>query len=262
MSNIIESKNSQPLVSGPGRVIGVRLAAGVAALGILALLAPLIWGAVSAGAGLVVLGALAAIGIGAFQALPYLGQKWENKLLALRKLEARQNPIEQLQNYLMERRSQVNNFKEAVKLIGAQIKSLADMIDDRVKKKPGYDATRQMQSVQAMREAHEKLVTKYKNAEAALGELQERIEDKKFEWSFSQAGQAAMRSLNSTSGQDLLNEMLADEAFSSVRDNFNSVFADLELEAVRLSSEKQLTFGSETLDLSAISIPQLDRVKA
>ena len=105
------------------------------------------------------------------------------------------------------------------------------------------------------------LEAKYRRAEEALGQLKEVIDDKRFEWSFGQAGQAAIAQLNAASGEDLLNQMLADEAFASVRDNFNQVFAELELEASKLSSQQQLTFGSGmTLDLTSIHIPELQPV--
>ena len=77
-----------------GNALGLRIAAGAGVLGILALAAPLIWAAASAGVGLIALLILGALGVGIMQALPLLGQKWENKLLAARKAEARRNPIE------------------------------------------------------------------------------------------------------------------------------------------------------------------------
>jgi hypothetical protein len=49
--------------------------------------------------------------------------------------------------------------------------------------------------------------------------------------------------------------MLADEAFSSVTDNFNKVFAELEMEAENLTSAKQLSFSDGmTIDVSAINL--------
>lgn len=240
------------------RIIGVRAAAAVGGIALLALLAPVIWSAVSAGAGLLVLLLLAGVGIALFQTLPLLGQKLENRLLAARKAEARANPIEQLQNFLLQKRGQVAAFKDAVVQIGAQIRSMSDMIAERKRQKPGYDASRQESAVQAMQEAHQLLVVKYQNAEQALGQLGEVIEDKKFEWKFGQAGQAALRTLNATSGQELLNQMLADEAFDSVRDNFNQVFSELEMEAAKLTSAKTMPFDDGlSLDLSAIRIPAM-----
>lgn len=232
---------------------------GVVALG---LLSSFILAAAVAGAGLAVLGVLALGGVGLFQALPYIGQRWENKLLALRKEEARRNPIETLQNYLMLRDKQVKQFKDAVTSIGAQIQSLADMLEDRKKLKPNADYSRQERSLAAMRQAHDVLESKYRNADNALTQLSEVIEDKKFEYSFGQLGQQAIQNMNMSNGEDLLNNMLADEAFSSVRNNFNKVFSELELEAGKLTAAKQLSFDEGmTIDVSSIQLEDLVTVK-
>jgi hypothetical protein len=243
-------------------VWSVRLAVAVCALLVLAALAPVIWSAVTGGIGLLALAGIGAVGVALFQALPLLGQKLENRLLAARKAEARANPIEQLQNFLMQKRQRVAAFKQAVVRIGAQIKGMNDMIDERKRQKPGYDAARQEAAVKAMKEAHVLLVVKYRNAEVALVQLSEVVEDKKFEWKFGQAGQAAIQNLNVTSGQELLDQMLADEAFDSVRDNFNQVFSELEMEAEKLSSAKELSFDDGmTIDLTSIKLGITEKVR-
>lgn len=240
----------------------VRAGALLLGMGALAVLAPLIWGAVSGGLGLLALAAIGAVGVGLFQALPLLGQKLENRLLAARKAEARANPIEQLQNFLLQKRQRVTAFKQAVVHIGSQIKSMGDMIEERKRHKPGYDASRQEAAVRAMKEAHVVLVVKYKNAELALVQLGEVIEDRKFEWKFGQAGQLALQNLNATSGQELLNQMLADEAFDSVRENFNQVFSELEMEAEKLSSAKELSFDDGmSIDLASIQIGNTEKAR-
>jgi hypothetical protein len=241
------------------QVWGVRGVAVLLGIVFLAILAPFIWGAASAGAGLLVLLLLGILGTGVFSFLPFIGQKLENKILKLRKEEARKNPIEQLQNFLRQKSEQVRAFKNAVAQIGAQIRSLKDLIAERKRVKPGSDTSKQEQAIIAMEKAHAILTSKYVAAEKALVELQEVIEEKKFEWNFAQAGKMAADSLNATSGQQLLDSMLADEALSSVRDNFNTVFADLELEAHKLNDTKQLSFGEGmTLDLSPIRIPEFE----
>jgi hypothetical protein len=245
------------------RVWTVRIAAAVAGICILAALAPLIWGAVSGGIGLLALALVAAAGVALFQALPLFGQQLENRLLAARKAEARANPIEQLQNFLLQKRLRVAEFRQAVVRIGSQIKSMADMIEERKRQKPGYDTSRQEKAVAAMKEAHVLLVVKYKNAELALVQLSEVVEDKKFEWKFGQAGQAAIQNLNATSGQELLDQMLADEAFDSVRDNFNQVFSELEMEAEKLSTAKELSFDDGmSIDLTSIRMGITEKVRS
>ncbi len=232
-----------------------RIGAAVAAVAVLAILAPIIWAAASAGIGLIALGVIGIVGFGVIQMLPYFGQKIENIVLKLRKAEARGNPIEQLQNFLRQKAQQVADFKSAVSSIGAQIKTLEDMVAQRKRERPGYNAAPQEASISAMREAYTTLKAKYINAENALSELKLAIQDKEFEWKFSQAGQAAMASLNATSGKELMEAMLADEAFSSVTDNFNKVFADLEMEAKHLTDIKHLEFDSGmTIDVSAINL--------
>ena len=222
---------------------------------LLALVAPIIWAAASAGVGLIALGVVGIIGFGVIQALPYFGQKIENTVLKLRKAEARGNPIEQLQNFLRQKAQQVADFKIAVSQIGGQIRSLEDMVAQRKRERPGYDASAQERSIQAMKDAHATLKAKYINADKALSDLKIVIQDKEFEWKFSQAGQQAMQTLNATSGKELMEAMLADEAFSSVTDNFNKVFADLEMEAQHLTSVKQLEFDSGmTIDVSGINL--------
>ena len=224
---------------------------------ILALVAPIIWAAASAGIGLIALGAIGAVGFGALQMLPYIGQKLENMVLKLRKAEARTNPIEQLQNFLRQKAQQVAEFKAAVTSIGAQIKTLQSMVDQRKRERPGYDATAQEKSIKAMSDVYTMQVQKYKNAETALEDLKLAIQDKEFEWKFSQAGQKAQAALSATSGKELMEAMLADEAFSAVTENFNTVFAELEMEAQHLTETKQLEFDSGmTIDLTSINLTQ------
>lgn len=250
-------------LSGRQQVLALRVAAGIGAMLALAALAPFVWGAVSGGLGLLALALTGGAGVALFQALPLLGQKLENRLLAARKAEARANPIEQLQNFLLQKRQRVVAFKQSVVRIGAQIKSMSDMIEERKRQKPGYDASRQESAVKAMKEAHLLLVVKYKNAELALVQLGEVVEDKKFEWRFGQAGQAALHNLNATSGQELLNQMLADEAFDSVRDNFNQVFSELEMEAEKISKAQGLSFDDGmAIELGPIAIDQLDKARS
>ncbi len=235
--------------------VGLRVAAVAGTVVLLAVIGPILAAAALAGAWLLALGVLALVGTGLAMAVPLLGQKWENALLAERKKEARQNPIEQLQNFFLDKRKKVNDFKAATGQINVQIRSLMDMLEKRRKEKPNADLSKQEQSLSQMKGAYAMLVNKYVRAEEALVQLQDVIEDRKFEWNFAQAGQSAISALNATSGEDLINQMLADEAHSSVLSNFNSVFADLDMEAAKLSSQNSMDFGNGlTIDVSAIHL--------
>lgn len=234
-----------------------RVLFAVAAVAVMAIIAPVIWAAASAGLGLIALAAIGVTGFAGIQMLPLIGQKIENFVLKARKAEARKNPIEQLQNFFIEKKKRVEMFKTAVVGINAQIGNLEAMVKDRKRNKPNYDSSEEDNAIRQMRQVHKAMVVKYENANAALQALQETIEEKKFKWQFGQAGQAAIAALNATSGEDLINQMLADEASTAVLENFNKVFAELELEATHLTETKQLSFDSGlTLDISGINLSQ------
>ncbi len=234
-----------------------RVLFAVAAVAVMAIIAPVIWAAASAGLGLIALAAIGVTGFTGIQMLPLIGQKIENFVLKARKAEARKNPIEQLQNFFIEKKKRVEMFKTAVVGINAQIGNLEAMVKDRKRNKPNYDSSEEDNAIRQMRQVHKAMVVKYENANAALQALQETIEEKKFKWQFGQAGQAAIAALNATSGEDLINQMLADEASTAVLENFNKVFAELELEATHLTETKQLSFDSGlTLDISGINLSQ------
>ena len=218
-SNVAKTESSQ----------AVRWAMVVVAVLMLGVFSSFIFAAAMAGASLLFLGVIGTLGVAAIQALPWLGQKWENWLLKKRKEEAAANPIEQLQNFLMERKQRVELAKQRVVEMGTVIRSLESAVEEQLRKNPRYNPEKQRQAIQAMKSMHAEMTTRYKAAQEACKQLEQTIEDKKFEWEFSKAGQSALASMGNMSGEDLMNELLADEAMSSVRDNFNKVFAELEI---------------------------------
>lgn len=244
------------------RVLGLRVAAGAGAVGILAVATPVIWTAAAGGAGLIALGILGTLGVGAFQALPLIAQKYENKLLALRKEEARRRPIEQQQNYFRKQRQRVNSFKEAVAQIGAQVSGMEQMLEDRKRQKPNYDASRREKALGNMKATHERLKQTYVDAEAALDVLADIIEENKFDYQFGLAGDQALASMNAVSDEEVVEKMLLNEAFDAVRDKYHSVFAKLDMETAKINGAKELSFDNGmTIDVSGINIPVPEKVR-
>lgn len=86
-TNLETIKNSVPKLNG--QAVAVRVGFVLAGIGVLALLLPLVYYAFLSALGLLGLGITAGVGVALIKALPWLGQKWENKLLSLRKAEAR-----------------------------------------------------------------------------------------------------------------------------------------------------------------------------
>jgi hypothetical protein len=105
----MQSLSTQSGLNRTTNIWPVRALAVFATIALLALSAPLVWAAVSAGAGLLALAAMAAAGLLGFQAIPLTMQKLENRLLQMRKAEARANPIEQLQNDCLRREQRLQS---------------------------------------------------------------------------------------------------------------------------------------------------------
>lgn len=255
------------------QITSKRVVVGGLAIAGLAIVLPVAIMAIQAGMAIVAAGALAMGGFLAWKRIPLWVQKNENSIkeanqielnrhLASIKSEARANPIEQLQNYLIQKREQLTSFKSAVGQIGAQVKSLGDMLSERKSKKPDGDYSKKDAALHAMSDAYESLKKKSEAGEAAIRQLGEVIEEKKFDWKFAQAGQNAMQHMRAMSGQEILDEMLAGEAFDSIRENFNRVFSDIELEIGNLNNQSQLSFEEGmSIDVSAIHIPEVQSVR-
>ncbi|WP_338414978.1 hypothetical protein [uncultured Sphaerotilus sp.] len=190
----------------------------------------LVWSAVSTGIGLGALALLAGVGFAAIQAVPLGVQMLENRVLGLHKREARRNPIEQLQTDCLRREERLQGFRQALVGIGAQIRSLQQMIDARRRVDATQNLATQEHAVQRMQAFYEANCTRLEEAHAALSAFREQVQQKVFEWEFAQAGQVVMAALHPSATEDLLQGLLTDEALRAVQTRFNTVFAELDVE--------------------------------
>lgn len=229
---------------------------------ILAVALPIVFFALQAALGIAAIGIIAVLGFAVVKTLPMLGQKWENRLLGMRKAEARANPIEQMQNRLLQKQRQLDAFRNALTEIGGQITGMERMIVDRAKADPEQDLSMQRGAVTKMKAFYEQMKLKFNAACSALLDLTKEVERKKFEFGFAQAGQSALRAMSVSDADNMLKDMLADEAFKAVEQRFDSTFAALDIESTTLTNHSQLEFGKDVvLDVSAIKIPLMAEAK-
>lgn len=229
-------------------IMALRLAAIAAVTALLAVAAPMVWAAVSAGVGLAALLVLAAAGTLVFQSLPLVMQVLENRLLRLRKAEAAAHPIEQLQNDLLKREQRLVAFRAALATIGGQIASMAEMIEDRRHADPGHVLDRQTRALDRMVQFHAANVRRLDEAQVALEAFRQQVRQKMFEWDFAQSGEVVMAALNPRELQDLMQDLLTDSALQSVQKRFNDVFAELDLELHSLEAPTRALLASGRLD--------------
>ncbi len=229
-------------------------AAGVAAL---AVFAPAIWLAASGGAGLLVLGGILAVGFTAVQMLPLLGQKLENKLLSARKAEARRNPIEQLQNEVLRRAERLRSFRKALVTVGGQIESIRQMIETSQTKFTGPVLARQERALEKLQQFHHINIARLNQAQEALQEFKNTVEQKQSEWHIAIAIDDANRALDPNAADHLMQDLLADTALRTVQDRFNNVFAELDVQMSSLDGPTRSLLDDQSLDhMGALHLPQ------
>lgn len=218
----------------------------------------------AAKAGLALVG-LAVVGVALFalvQALPLIGQKWENKLLAMRKAEAAANPIEQMQSTLAARAKQLAEFKKALTDIYTQIQGMVDMLSKRKKDAPTADYAKQDEAVKKMMAYYENGIAKYRAGNKALEDYSQKIHEKIFEWEFAQAGKKALSAMDPLTQQNILRDILSDTAMKSVQSQFNSVFADLDLEVTSLTNSDKIEYApGMALNLSNLRVSDVTDAK-
>jgi hypothetical protein len=226
----MRAKSDITTVTNLQKLWAVRVVGAIGALALLSVAAPFIWSAVSAGIGLAAMAAIGIAGVAVFQSIPLGMQKLENHILALRKAEARRNPIEQLQNELIRRANKLRAFHRALVTVGGQIESIAHMLEDRKHKDPAHVLHRQERALTRLQEFHGINLQRLNAAQVALDEFRFTIERKESEWRIALAIGEATDMLDPNATDNLMQDLLTDTALRSVQERFNTVFAELDVQ--------------------------------
>lgn len=232
----------------------VRVGAVTASIAVLALSYKVINMALMAGVNLLGLGILGGVTLGLVSAIPMLSERWEVALLKARKKHARENQVETLQLALKKKRKFVDQFRNAVSALNGQIKSLNDMVKARRQERPNEDLSSHENKIKAMVAVSQQITQEYHNAEAALSKFEDRIETAKFDSKFNDALEIAGQSMDALGGGNIMDKLLEDEAFDSLRDELNQSMAALELRATQLNNNQTLQIGNVGVDVSGITI--------
>ena len=239
---------------------GLFVAAGVVGL---ALFAPVVWMAVTGGMGLLVLGGVLAAGFAAVQAVPLMGQKLENALLAARKSEARRNPIEQLQNEMLRRAGRLKSFRGALVTVGGQIESIEQMMAQRRHQDTGHILERQERALHRLKQFHGLNLNRLVQAQAALEEFRLTVQRKESEWRIALAIDDANVALDPNAADNLMQELMTDTALRTVQDRFNNVFAELDVQMSSVDGPTRDLLDHQSLDrMDELHLPQYANVRS
>ena len=184
-----------------------------------------------------------------------------NRHLASLKSEAKKNPIEQAQNDYLSRSAQYAQFKAAMEKIGGKVGSFKSKLDKTMKEKPQYDLTQETLAYEKMNQFYENRMARLKEAVIKLAKFKEKIEEASTKWEFQLDANDAIRAMNATDQEAKINEILTEVAFGTVQQEFDAVFAKLDVDAAELTATRSLEFGSGmTIDVSAIRIEERELV--
>jgi len=231
----------------------------VGLLGVCLVLGPLA-GTIAAG-----LGALAALLVGVagifvvWKFIPWFALKIGNARLKAIKAEAMKNPVETLQNQLVEKRKSLDSFKENIRVFAAQVLSFSDEVKKYVK--DGLeDAQTYVEQLAKMKKVLELRQQRYKDAEQTLVEFEETIQRTDRKWKMA----CAAAKMNEAAGEiegDVFDKICIETAMSSVQDKLNQSFADLEIALMdEDKSKKQIQDRVINVESTPINTPVRQKI--
>jgi hypothetical protein len=241
------------------QVLAIRFAAIACVVAALALSAPIIWSAASAGAGLVALAIMAVAGTAVFQSIPLAMQVIETFVLKFRKRVAAANPVEQLQHECIRREQRLAAFRNALGTIGGQIETLGQMIEERRHADPAHVLDRQSRALDRMTRFHAANVERLDEAQLALQTFRHHVQQKIFEWEFARSGEAVLAALNPGEFENLVQDLLTDSALQSVQKRFNTVFSELDIQMRAIGSPTRRLLDAESrVGFDALGLARTD----
>lgn len=251
------------------KIVAKRVVLGVGVVVILAAAVPIIILAIQSGLALLAAGGLFLGGIFSWKCVPYWMLRQENRIrelmmreqnehLARLKAEARKNPIEQAENDYLRRSKQYQAFKAALETIGGQVKSFRTKLESTKRNNPNFDLSQEFEALKKMELFYNNRLERLGVANTKLAEFRLKINEARAKWEFALQANDAIRAMNATDQDACIQEILTEVSFDAVHQQFDSIFAKLDVDAAEISTKQSLNFGSEmTIDLPTLEINDL-----
>jgi hypothetical protein len=144
-----------------------------------------------------------------------------------------------------------------VEAIGGKVGAFKSKLDKTKKERPKYDLLQETAAYERMKEFYDNRKVRLETAFVKLAQFHDKIEEANTKWEFQLAANEAIRAMNATDQETKINEILTEVAFDSVQQEFDAVFARLDVDAAEINASRALEFGQGvTIDVSAIHIEQ------
>lgn len=197
--------------------------------------------------GLLGLLATAAIAVMAANVAPVFSAKIANWRLKALKAEAFKNPVETLQNDYKKRESALGEFRNSINTFSSKVKSFADKVATFKVQYP-----EEVEKFKKQLEKMEQLLAlrrrRYAEAKDQLERYQEEIVKAGAIWDMGQAAAEMSQAAGMTEG-DWEAKIMVETALSSVTENMNKAFAELETSLIDEESEASSVDRKTTANL-------------
>src|SRR3989339_146274 len=240
MNDIVDIGNMsvvQKLNKGSLVVKGVGALAVIGGVG---LLLPTLVNAFLGGMTLLGIGAVVLVGLAMSKFVVFFGQKLDNQIMGLRKKEARENPIEQLQNELISSQRIFDARKIALSDFHSEIKNTEDDLKKSKDEFPNEDWSSDEITLSEAKAQYKEKEIELGEAEGALlafaGQI--KVRERRLKMAMSTEKLTAK---TKSSKEEVVSKILIDEAFDAVRDRLNSAMSAIQVEASLRKSRQERT---------------------
>jgi hypothetical protein len=206
--------------------------------------------------GMVGLALAALIGLAVINFAPVLSLKFANWKLRGLKHEAATNPVETLQNQLVDKRAALAQFARSITDFKTEVANFGDKVEVFKRQQP-QNAERFVAQHAGMVLLLRRREQRYRQADQELDMLEQKIEQASSLWDMAMAAQRMNKLAGVDPGQQF-DKILQDVAFDSVQSNVNRAFA--ELETSLLEEPQQLEAPKEFVALVTEIQPAKEKV--
>lgn len=210
--------------------LAIKGVGAVAVIGGVGFLLPVFVNAFMGGMTLLGIGIIALVGTGLAKSVGYFGQVLDNRILGLRKKEARDNPIEQMQNELIASQQIFDKKKIALTEFASEIRNMKDDLKQSKEEFPDEDWSADESTI-------DETEHRYQDEQTRLGEIEESLRKstgliKVMERRLHMAKSLGkVNAPDRTSKEEIESQIFLREAVNSIRSQLNSVMSATQVEA-------------------------------
>lgn len=171
--------------------------------------------------------------------IPYAVSRVRRRMLRRRLDDAQRDPIEELQQELVERERELASGRGHLAQIKAQLEGVRDQVAEAKPYLTERDLAAESQVAQQLATCYAQGLAKLEAEALALHEFRAHVETKVREWRFAQAARGLLRQMDTLASRRVTRNLLHDTASQTVRREFQAAMAELEVHSRLEASQSE-----------------------